>query len=124
MWWPTWHEIRAELVQRTSQRMALANFARAALRHNAPALEAPGKAAPSPEERARAVETWERMREGFVAPEEAPKAKETPEQVLDRYRNDPNQPVTIATKDMARSLLDQAERLADEKFRESRDDQA
>jgi hypothetical protein len=62
-WWPTWGELEPELQRAVDRRMALLNYVRGLLTTPPPALpcEAPP---PTAEERARAVDAWERESAG------------------------------------------------------------
>jgi hypothetical protein len=67
MWWPTWHEVEAELKKRQDRRMALANFIRLGLKGSTPPADPPMPAgAATTEERERACrEYMERIRPGL-----------------------------------------------------------
>lgn len=93
-WWPTWHEVEAELRKRADRRQALLNFVRR-LAERPDDVKAITDQPPTPEQRARAVEHWENnIRPGLIAKEEA-KPKETPEEALERLKAAATQPVVI-----------------------------
>lgn len=89
--WPTWHDVQAELDKRRDRRMAIANWIRSAQA----ALTAPRKIAapasePEPYEvRAKAADSW---RDGplraNMAAHETTTVPETPEQALERLANE------------------------------------
>jgi hypothetical protein len=63
-WWPTWHEVEAELKKRQDRRMALGMFVKTALERGLPALPVPEPTAATTEERERAYRDYmERVRQ-------------------------------------------------------------
>jgi hypothetical protein len=93
-WWPTWHEVQAELKSRCDKRMALANFVKLALAK--PPSAAPTESqGPDDETRARAVERWEDMRDQFAKPDAVAKPKETPDQIMARLEAEKGKTVVV-----------------------------
>jgi hypothetical protein len=93
-WWPTWHEVQAELKARCDKRMALANFVRSELTRPASVarIESQG---PDEATRLKAAEHWEAMREQFAKPDVVAKPKETPDQIMARLEAEKGKPVVI-----------------------------
>lgn len=97
-WWPTWHDVQAELQKRRDRRMAVANWIRSAQA----ALSAPKRlASPAPivepdEVRARVADSW---RDGplraAMASRSQPVPTETPQQALTRLAEECRAPLTI-----------------------------
>jgi hypothetical protein len=105
MWWPTWHEVEAELKKRQDRRMALANFIRRGLLKVAPEVEPPMlTVADVPGAGGRIAAHWDAERQRWEAAGHARplgKRQEAPEQVarkaeaaLDELRGLPLPPLS------------------------------
>jgi hypothetical protein len=85
MWWPTWHEVEAELKKRQDRRMALANFIRRGLLKGTPEVEPPMlTVADVPGAGGRIAAHWDAERQKWEAAGHARplgKRQEAPEQV-------------------------------------------
>jgi hypothetical protein len=97
-WWPTWHEVEAELKKRCDRRQALLNFVRVLAERPEPTLAITDQG-PSPEQRAKAADHWrQNIRPELQAWREelkAQKAQETPEQALERMEAAKGMPISV-----------------------------
>lgn len=97
-WWPTWHDVQQELTKLCDRRKALLNFVRVLAERPAPTLAVTDQP-PTAEQRARAADHWhENIRPELQAWRDeikAQKAKETPEQALERLAASKDAPVAI-----------------------------
>lgn len=97
-WWPTWHEVQSELQKRSDRRQALLNFVRQLAERPEP-MKAITDQPPTAEQRAKASDHWhQNIRPELQAwRDEAAKqkAKETPEQALERLTATKDQPVAV-----------------------------
>jgi hypothetical protein len=97
-WWPTWNDIASRLQQACDKRQALLNFVRALAERPAPTLAITDQP-PTAEQRAKAADHWHQS----IRPEmqawrdeaKAQRAKETPEQALERLMASKDAPVTV-----------------------------
>jgi hypothetical protein len=85
MWWPTWHEVEAELKKRQDRRMALANFIRRGLLKGTPEVDPPMlTVADVPGAGGRIAAHWDSERQKWEAAGHARplgKRQQAPEQV-------------------------------------------
>lgn len=97
-WWPTWNDIAERLERACDRRKALLNFVRMLAERPAPTLAITDQP-PTAEQRAKAAEHWQQnIRPELQAwKDEVAKqrAKETPEQALERLASQKSQPVTV-----------------------------
>jgi hypothetical protein len=97
-WWPTWHEVQAELQKRSDRRQSLLNFVRQLSERPSPVVAITDQP-PTAEQRAKAVEHYEQN----IRPElkawhdeiARQKAQETPEQALERLSAKTGEPFAI-----------------------------
>jgi hypothetical protein len=92
-WWPTWHEVEAELTSRADRRQAILNRLREIERKpSGPAIE---HQMPTPEQRAAAVEHWENVVRPTLGATELPPPQETPQEALERLKAEGLGPVIV-----------------------------
>lgn len=86
-WWPTWHEVEAELKQRADRRQALLNFVKR-LAEKPDSTLAIEDQPPTKEQRDKAVEYYEQHIRPLLSAKEQAKVQEDPQAALERIKSE------------------------------------